>query len=781
MKKDNRPPRRPRYAPNRKRAVDAPPEVEMRLNELLERAQVTVFRWEMTPSVCVSYVSASVTKLLGYAPEEFYADPELSFRVVHPEDPGILEPLVTGEMPLQPRTVRYLHRDGHVVWVEQAIMPIHDAAGELVAIEGIARDITERKEAEDALLRSEERFRSIFDNAAVGVIVVDSACHITMANQVASRFLGYTCEELAGMHYAEITQPDDLSEEGRRRQVHKALIDAGGSSCTSEKCYVRKDGQRVWAKMSLSVARDDQGAPSYFVAVVEDESQRHEAEEALKEANRMLNAVIQSSPLAITVLDRDMSIRMWNPAAEAMFGWTAEEVIGRCLLAVPEERLPETLALYLRVLQGHTMTDVDTRRTRRDGSIIDVSLSLAPVPDATDQVAGAVAMYRDITEPKRLRRELLRAQRLETAGRIAGQVAHDFNNLLSPLAAYRERMKLELPEGHPALHYCDTMIEAANRMADINTDMLTLGRRGHIEREQVHLNKLILDVVSQITDRPDTLLVDLRLAPELRPISGSPAQLVRMLLNLIANARDAMQDSGALTIKTENLRVNSPAGRNGEIEVGEYVRVTVSDTGSGITAEIRDKVFEPFFTTKRADEKRGTGLGMSVVQAVVEDHHGHLDLKSDVGKGSSFSAYFPRSREEAASAPQETVPGGSESILLVDDDPIQREVARAVLIKLGYHVEVARSGEEAVSYLKKRSADLLILDMVMPPGMDGAETYAQVMKFKPGQRAIILSGFAETERVEVAKALGAGSHILKPISTGKLAKAVRLELDRRLP
>ncbi len=393
---------------------------------------------------------------------------------------------------------------------------------------------------------------------------------------------------------------------------------------------------------------------------------------------------------------------------------------------------------------------------------------------------GVSIHFRDISERKRLEEQLLRAHRLETAGRIAGQVAHDFNNLLGPLSAYPELIKMQLPPDHPAAQYCEDMLEAAERMAYINEEMMTLGRRGRVEQQPTDLNRVVRQAVEEIEVPSESLKVRLDLTPDLPTVNGSAAQLVRVVSNLVANARDAMQGVGSVTLKTDRVVVKRPVGSKGRRESREYVRLSVADTGCGIPLEIRDRIFEAFFTTKDRTKRRGCGLGLSIVQNIVEDHKGFMELESEVGHGTTFMVCLPACGDAVRAArPRSGMVGGSERVLVVDDDRLQREVSRELLETLGYHVEVAASSEEAIARLKEYAADLLVLDMVLETGCNGAETYRRVLEMKPHQRAILISGFAESDQVKEALALGAGAYLRKPVTLEKLAKAVREELDRQ--
>ncbi|MBU0756410.1 MAG: response regulator, partial [Planctomycetes bacterium] len=370
-----------------------------------------------------------------------------------------------------------------------------------------------------------------------------------------------------------------------------------------------------------------------------------------------------------------------------------------------------------------------------------------------------------------------RAQRLETAGRIAGQVAHDFNNLLGPLAACPGIIRKELPEGHSALEFVDFIESAAKQMAEINQQMLTLGRRGHYNLEALNLNRIIEEAIRQIVPRPAKLGIRLDLAEDLLNIKAGRSQIFRVISNLLANARDAMADVGLITVRTENVYADKVFGHIDRISRGEYVKLTVSDTGAGMTPEIMAKMFDPFFTTKSMDKKRGSGLGLSIVHAVVDDHHGHVDCESKQGRGTSFYLFFPTTRE-AIQAPSASVEGGTESILIVDDDQLQRKVTAQLLSRLGYKVTDVDSGEKAVETLAEAPRDLVILDMIMPGGMDGTETFRRIREILPAQKALIMSGYAESERVLEVLNMGAGRFLRKPLTLQALSQAVREELNR---
>jgi len=389
----------------------------------------------------------------------------------------------------------------------------------------------------------------------------------------------------------------------------------------------------------------------------------------------------------------------------------------------------------------------------------------------------AQKLRKELKQRKRLQSELALAQRLETAGRIAGQIAHDFNNLLGPLAAYPTLVRDDLPPDHPAQEMLAEMETSAAKIAEINQQLLALGRRGHYTQEAIDLNEQVQKVLNSLS-LPPGIDVKQELASDLFSIKGGSAQIGRALTNIIINGVEAMHFEGVLTVRTQNVYIEKPMKHKHMLKRGEYVKLEISDTGDGIEQGNLDKIFDPFFTTKTMDRMRGSGLGLSVVHGVMQDHHGYATVDSTPGVGTTFSLFFPVARDlKQVQSSLEEIRGGSESILVVDDDPIQRKVNQQILNRLGYQVHAISSGEQAVEYVREHPHDLLVLDMLME-GIDGTETYKQILKFRPDQRAILLSGYAKSRRVEQAIQLGAGGFIAKPISMTTLAMAVRRELDQ---
>ena len=404
-----------------------------------------------------------------------------------------------------------------------------------------------------------------------------------------------------------------------------------------------------------------------------------------------------------------------------------------------------------------------------------------------------MGIIEDITERKRAEEErrslegrLQRAEKMEALGQLAGGVAHDLNNVLGILSGYSELLLQEIPEGHRSRGHVEKILLSTEKGASIIQDLLTLARRGVTASDVINLNSVVsgflkTPVFEKMKDYHPRVTFRTECDKSLLNIKGSPVHLEKTLMNLVTNAAESISGKGEVTIRTESRYLDKTIRGYDEVKEGDYAVLTVSDTGMGIPAENREKIFEPFYT-KKTMGRSGTGLGLAIVWGTVKDHNGYIDVQTKVGEGTTFTLYFPVTREELI-APQQKEPierymGNGESVLVVDDIAEQRDVASGLLTRLGYEVHVISSGEEAVEYLKGNKADILVLDMIMPPGIDGLETYQRVLEINPKQKAILISGFSETDRVREAQKLGAGAYVKKPYVMEKIGVAIRDELNR---
>jgi len=389
-------------------------------------------------------------------------------------------------------------------------------------------------------------------------------------------------------------------------------------------------------------------------------------------------------------------------------------------------------------------------------------------------------------EKHKLELKLFQAKKLEAIGTLAGGVAHDLNNVLSGIVSYPELLLMDIPEDSPLRKPILTIKKSGEKAATIVQDLLTLARRGVVPTEVLNLNDIISDYLKspehenlKVFHPNVKFVMDFKKNP--LNVLGSSVHLYNTIMNLASNAAEAMPDGGETVFTTKTCYVDKPIKGYDDIEEGDYVILSVSDNGTGMTPMDMEQIFEPFYT-KKIMGRSGTGLGMAVVWGTIKDHNGYIDIQSTLGKGSIFTLYFPITMGELTK--HDTVPiedyksSNGEVILVVDDVDEQRELASILLNKLGYSVITASSGEKAVEHLKNSSADLLILDMIMYPGIDGMDTYKQILDIHPRQKAIIVSGFAETDRVKEAQKFGAGAYVRKPYTIEKIGLAIKKELEK---
>lgn len=390
----------------------------------------------------------------------------------------------------------------------------------------------------------------------------------------------------------------------------------------------------------------------------------------------------------------------------------------------------------------------------------------------------------DITATKEMEARLQRAQKMEAIGTLAGGVAHDLNNILSGLVGYPELLLMDIPEGSEMRIIVETIKQSGEKAAAIVQDMLTLARRGVAVTDVTGLNQVVQDYLgspelARLKSFHPQVSIHSDLTPTLFNIVGSSVHLGKTVMNLVTNAAEAMPDGGQITLSTQNCYVDRPMHGFETVLEGEYVLLRVADTGVGISTQDLERIFEPFYTKKKMG-RSGTGLGMAVVWGTVKDHSGFIDARSIEGQGTVFDLYFPITRQnikmDAEELPIDRYRGAGESVLVVDDIKEQRDLATFMLKRLGYQVDTVVSGVEAVKYIRKTPVDILVLDMIMESDMDGLDTYRQILAISPGQKAVIASGFSESERVLEAQRLGAGPYIKKPYRMEQIGMALREQL-----
>jgi len=637
------------------------------------------------------------------------------------------------------------------------------------------------KRAEEALRESEEKYRSLVESTEDSIYLVDRDCRYLFMNEKHLSRFGLPRDKVTGKRYGEFHSKEETKVFGGKIEE----VFETGKSLSYEYRSQRDDGYFI---RTLSPVKEPDGRTKAITVVSKNITERKLMEEALRQSKEQMRLTVENAPLGIGTVYLDGTFHSMNQAYCDMLGYSSEQLLKMTFdeITHPDDK-EKSHRNFKGLLEGKVpRVDFEKRYIHKDGSVIDVIQRGGLVHDPSGNPLFIIGITEDITEKKKLEARLQRAQKMEAIGTLAGGVAHDLNNILAGLVSYPDLLLLEISEDSPLRKPILTIQKSGEKAASIVQDLLTLARRGVAVTEVVDLNHIISEYLKSpeheklISFHPN---VHVRTDLEKDPLNilSSPAHLSKTVMNLVSNAAEAMPDGGEIFISTENRYIDKPIRGYDDVKEGDYVTLTIFDTGVGISKKDRERIFEPFYT-KKVMGKSGTGLGMSVVWGTVKDHKGYIDIQSAKGKGATFTLYFPATRKELPKDKSllsiEDYVGKGESVLVVDDVEEQREIASGILKKLGYSVTSVSSGEEAVDYLKDNSADLLLLDMIMDPGIDGLETYKRILEFHPKQKALIVSGFSETDRVKEAQRLGAGAYVKKPFLLEKVGIAVRDELNR---
>ncbi len=645
------------------------------------------------------------------------------------------------------------------------------------------------KKSEKALRESEEKYRLLIENQTDLVVKVDIEGRFQFISPSYCEMFGKTNEELLGKKFMPFVHEDDREATAKAMESlyhppHTAYI---------EQRAVTKDGWKWLSWMDTAVLDENKNVTA-IIGVGRDITERKQAEEALRQSRERLHSIVNNAVVGIYQVTQEGKFLLVNRRFARMFGYPSpEEFLASVenidkLYVDPKER-PSILE---KIQTMGFVDDAEIRFWNRNGEIILVRVSVRVIHD---EIKGSIyeGVMADITEQKQAEwalrdseEKLARSKKMESLGLLAGGVAHDLNNVLAGIVSYPELLLLDLPADSQYRKAIETIKESGDRAVAIVQDLLTVARGVATTKEPLNLNDLIGDYLNspehnKLKQFHPTVTVKTKLDSELLNISGSHVHIIKVVMNLVSNATEAIKGSGIVTISTANRYVDKPLDGYDDIDVGEFVVLAVSDDGSGISSDDLERIFEPFYT-KKVMGRSGTGLGLAVVWNVVQDHKGYIDVTS-ARRGTTFELFFPITREELLesdlSMPLEELKGDGQKILVIDDVESQRHISCRMLETFGYKTEAVSSGEEAVEYLKENTADLILLDMIMDPGINGRETYERIKRIHPNQKAIIVSGFAVTDDVMETKNLGAGQFIKKPLTLEKIGIAVKEELVKQ--
>jgi len=644
----------------------------------------------------------------------------------------------------------------------------------------LAGVLVRRKEHEE-LHRAEERFRALFHLAPDAYFLHDLDGRFLDGNRAAEEMIGYKKEELIGKSFLEagILPPKEIP---RAAKMLEQTREGHPPPMPVEIELVKKDGSLLlaevhWVPVIMAGER-------IVIGLARDITPKKETEVSARMSSALFRELFEGSPLPIAVLDEKGRILRVNRGFERTFGYGQEESRGRMLdeLIVPEEEKEAARQLIEKALKGEVVGARGIRK-RKDGSLLDVEITGHPI-----QMNGGVrvlyAIYQDVTEKRRMEEQLRQAQKMEALGRLAGGVAHDFNNALTTIVGHADLILASLRPEDPLYESAAEIKRASQSAVSITRQLLTFSRKQVVRPQVVDLN-IIIGEMEKMLRRiigEDIELVT-SLAPDLGAVRVDPAQMEQVLMNLAVNARDAMPKGGRLTIETANVELGEDYFRSHAMRPrpGPYVRLAVTDTGVGMDRETRSRIFDPFFTTKTPG--KGTGLGLSTVYGIVEQSGGFIEVSSEPGRGSTFKIYLPRVEEKARRITRKEKSfhlfGGSETVLLVEDETSVRGLAKRVLEDCGYRVIEARDAKEALEAAVRHQGeiDLLLTDVVLP-GMNGGEVAEQLKEGRPDLKVIFMSGYPDDVVLHQIGTREGFHFIEKPFTPEDLARKVRAVLDR---
>jgi PAS domain S-box-containing protein len=666
-----------------------------------------------------------------------------------------------------PASAEYsLYIEGNEQFYEARFIP---CAKDQIVI--MVRNVTDRRRAEKALMESEEKYRSIFENSIEGIFQTTRDGKYAAANPALVRMLGYGSQEEILHEPGAVTRhyvvPDD-------RKRFRELIERYDVLQGFETQVYRRDGSRIWISINAHVVRDRKGDIAFYEGTVENITDRRRAEEALFESEEKYRSIVEGSHVGVYIIE-DGLFRFVNATLCDILGYTYGEIVntmgpGDIVLAEDFPAVGESLE---KRLSGEIKTAELTHRIRRkDGEIRNVkAIGSAILYRGRPAVIGTLL---DITKEKELEAQLLQAQKLETVGRLAGGIAHDFNNMLGVILGNVQMAKINLSASEHTYEFCDAIEKATTKAADLVRQLLAFSRRQLLELRTLDLNDLIAGFEKMIhrviAEDIDMTFV---LANDLPAIKADETQMNQVLLNLVVNARDAMADGGILTISTGMMDVEARyVQTHPDVQPGRYVMLSVADTGIGMERDVSDRMFEPFFTTKPG----GSGLGLSVVYGIVKQHGGFVEVVSERGRGTTIRVFLPRAEEAVipTAAPEMPVERGNETILIVEDDEDFRKVEAEMLTRLGYRVYAAADGMEGVTLFTEKSEeiDLVILDVVMPR-MSGRDALEGMRRVRPDVPSLFVTGYS-LNGIHVNYILDKDIEALqKPFSFDTLSRKIR--------
>ena len=729
----------------------------------------------LTPEGHVTSWNAGATKITGYTAAEALG---LHFSIFFPKDSSehatanqlLLDAIKTGRAEVEGRQIR---KDGALFWASILIQPVRSEGKDLIGFAYVARDITTQHVTQAALLESERRFRLLVEGVTdYAIYMLDPSGIVTNWNTGAERLKGYVAEEIVGQHFSKFYTARDRTA-GLPAQVLNTAATTGRYE--GEGWRARKDGSQFWASVVVDAIRDSKGTLIGFGKVTRDISERRAAQEALKQSEQHLRHLIDGvQDYALFMLDPNGIISSWNSGARRIKGYLAEDAIGSHFsrFYMEDDRATGVPAKALATAESEGRFEAEGWRVRKDGSTFWANVVITCIRDTNGKVLGFAKITRDITERRNAHLSLQeaqarasQAQKMEALGHLTGGVAHDFNNLLMIVSGQSQVLK-RAAQGNPkAVNAAEAIESAIARGASLTRQLLTFSRRQTLSAKPIDVAEQLAAFKSMLMGTMSGLTILASVPPGTWPIVADPNELELSLLNLAINARDAMPNGGSITITAENATLS----RNTSTDIeGEFVAITVADTGAGIAPDILPKIFDPFFTTKQAHN--GSGLGLSQVHGFTHQSGGRVAIDSELGHGTRITLYLPRATAKpgALRSDQDAGTDGHGVVFVIDDNPDVSAATCAMLRELGYEVAMAGDVTIALKSISEQKPALVLTDIVMPGEKDGIALARELRQAHPDLPIVLMTGYSKNMPADQEFPL-----MRKPCSLAEMGRIIR--------
>jgi two-component system cell cycle sensor histidine kinase/response regulator CckA len=723
-------------------------------------------------------------RMLGYHKDEIK---KMTFvDITYPEDRqatlSLSQAVRKGKINSYRIEKRYLKKDGRFVWAIVRAMAVKDNDGNIQYWLGLMEEITGLKQAKEALEESEKLYRMLFEHAAEGILVFDlTSGKFKYANPAVCKMLDYTEEELINMGIEDIHPKEDL-----KRVLRKFKDQTPGEKRLVQNIpCMRKDRSQIYVNINSTQVLIE--GRECNVGFLQDITKRVIAEEALRESEERYRNILENIAEGYFEVDLAGNLMFVNDAICRIMGYLPDELIGMNNREYTNSDTAKKMyQVFNQVYQtGRPAKVTDFEIITKDGNKKHLELSASLMHDSNQKTNGFRGVVRDVTErmraekeKERLASQIQHAQKMEAIGTLAGGIAHDFNNLLMGFQGNISLMLLDLDEYHPHCEYLKNMESYVIKGAELTRQILGFARRGKYRVKTTYLNDLLDKSSDMFSRTKKEITIHKKFDENLWSVEVDRGQIEQVLLNLFVNAWQAMPGSGEIYLETENIHLQENYDKPYEIVPGPYVRVSVTDTGTGMDKDTQQRIFEPFFTTKAVG--RGTGLGLASAYGIIKNHNGIINVYSEKGHGTTFKIYLPASDKKVPleKPMTEKLLKGSETLLLIDDEDMVIDIGREILEYLGYAVITARSGAEAIRQFKQQKGriDLVILDMIMP-NMSGSETFENLKMLNPELKVLLSSGYSIDGRAMEMINRGCNGFIQKPFNLKQISQKIREILD----